>query len=182
MQVLPESGYGVVVLLNAGSGLLLDQIGIFYGVRSIVEGTDLTPQGPASATFNIRTLDTILGLFTLLVALLAARGVTHAGRWARRRREQPWTYTALHTAPYLAVLGAALAFPKLAERLVGGREVTWEEAAYGWPALTVFVCALLAALLATQAARAWHLIQRTTSRELSENHVVTPARLQGARS
>ena len=28
MEVLPESGYGVVVLLNAGSGLLLDQIGI----------------------------------------------------------------------------------------------------------------------------------------------------------
>jgi hypothetical protein len=64
-----------------------------------------------------------------------------------------------------------------AERLVGGREVTWEEAAYGWPALTVFVWALLAALLATMAARAWQLVRRTTSRELSENHVVTSVRL-----
>jgi hypothetical protein len=77
------------------------------------------------------------------------------------------------------VLGAALVYPQLAERLVGGREVTWEEAAYGWPALTVFVGTLLVALLATVGARAWHLARRTTSRELSENSVVTTPQLQG---
>jgi len=173
MEVLPESGYGVVVLLNAGSGLLLDQTSIFYGVRSIVEGTDLTPPGPAGATFNVRTLDSILGLLTLLVALLAARGVVCAGRWARRRRQQSWAYTAIRTAPYLVAIGAASVFPQLAERLVGGRDVTWEEAAYGWPALTVLVSALLAALLATLVARAWHLVQRAGIRELSPNHVIS---------
>ena len=130
MEVLPESGYGVVVLLNAGSGLMLDQIGIFYGVRSIVEGTDLSPPGPAGATFNVTTIDRILGLLTLVVALLGARGILRAGRWARRRRQQPWAYTAARMAPYLAVLGAALVYPQLAERLarrprghVGGSRV-----------------------------------------------------------
>jgi hypothetical protein len=79
-------------------------------------------------------------------------------------------------------LGAALFYPQLAARLVGGREVTWETAAYGWPALTVFVWTLLAALLATLGARAWHLVRGTARRELSEDRVVTAARLQGARS
>jgi CubicO group peptidase (beta-lactamase class C family) len=181
MEVLPESGYGVVVLLNAGSGLLLDQTGIFYGVRSIVEGTDLTPPGPAGATWNVTTLDTFLGFLTLVVLLLGARGVLRAGRWARRRRQQPWTHAAVRTAPHLAALGAALVFPRLAERLVGGREVTWEEAAYGWPALTVCVCTLLAALLVTLAARVWHLV-RGTALALSENHDITTDHLQGARS
>lgn len=165
---LPKSGYGVVVLLNASSGLMLDQTGIFYGVRSIVEGTDSTPTGPAAATFNVRTLDTILGLLTVVVVLLGARGIRRAGRWARRRRRQSWTHTVVRTVPHLVALGAALVFPQLAERLVGGREVTWEEAAYGWPALSVFVCVLLAALLGTLAARAWHLLRRTSSGGLPE--------------
>ena len=83
---------------------------------------------------------------------------------------------------HLVVLGAALVYPQLAERLVGGREVTWEEAAYGWPALTVLVWTLSAALLATVSARAWHLARRTTPRQLSEHSIVTTAKLQGARS
>ena len=182
MEVLPESGYGVVVLLNAGSGLMLDQIGIFYGVAASSKEPTSRPAGPAGTTFNVTTIDRALGLLTLLVALLGARGILRAGRWARDGRQQPWTYTAARMAPYLAVLGAALVYPQLAERLTGGREVTWEEAAYGWPALTVLVWTLLVAVLANVGARAWHLARRTTSRALSENHVVTSTQLQGARS
>jgi hypothetical protein len=29
MEIVPDSGYGVVVFLNSGSGLMLDQTGIF---------------------------------------------------------------------------------------------------------------------------------------------------------
>jgi CubicO group peptidase (beta-lactamase class C family) len=171
MQVLPESGYGVVVLLNAGSGLMLDQTGIFYGVRSIVDGSDLTPPGPAGARFNVGVLDTVLGLLTLVVALLGARGARRAGRWARRRRERSWTGTALRLAAYLVLLAGVAAYPQLAERLVGGREVTWEEATYGWPALTVLVWTLLAATLATVGARAWHLAGRRSPASTADRAV-----------
>jgi CubicO group peptidase (beta-lactamase class C family) len=181
MAVLPETDYGVVVLLNAGSGLLLDQIGIFYGVRKIVDGTDLTPPGPAGGTFNVMTLDRVLGLLTLLVALLGTIGVARVGRWARRRRQQPWTSAALRIAPYLAGVAVVLRFPQLAERLTGGREVTWEEAAYGWPALTVLVVALGAALLVTLGARAWHLFGGTAPRNLPGTHAATPGLLEEAR-
>jgi CubicO group peptidase (beta-lactamase class C family) len=173
MEVLPESGYGVVVLLNAGSGLMLDQMGIFYGVRSMVDGTDITPAGPAGSTFNLTNLDRLLGLLTLVVILLGARGVLRAGQWARRRREHPWARTAIRMGPHLVAFGVLLVFPQLAERPVGGREVTWEEAAYGWPALSVVVWTLLAALLATMAARLWHLVRRTTPGVPSESHAST---------
>jgi EmrB/QacA subfamily drug resistance transporter len=182
MGVLPESGYGVVVLLNAGSGLLLDQSGIFYGVRSIVEGTDRTPAGPAGTTINGSTLDAILGLLTVVVLLLGVRGVLRAGRWVRRRREQSWVHSAVRTSPHLVAFGAIVAFPRIAALLVGGREVTWEAAAYGWPALTTWVLSVLAALVATQAARAWHLARRRASREVSVEVVAATARLEGARS
>jgi len=168
MEIVPGSGYGVVVLLNSGSGLLLDQTGIFHGVRDIVEGTNLTPPGPAEARYNATTIDRLLGLLTLVVLLLGARGVVRSRRWARQRRRRQWTSIAVRMAPYLAVLAAAAAFPQLAERLVGGRDVTWQAAAYGWPALTVLVGALMLATLTTMTCRARHLIRGDTSGPATE--------------
>jgi hypothetical protein len=160
MEVVPDSGYGVVLLLNAGSGLLLDQMGIFYGVRDIVEGTDTTPSGPAGATLSATRLDLILGVLTVVVLLLGIRGVVRAGPWARRRRQQHWTRTALRTAPYVAVVAVVAAYPQLAERLLlGGRDVTWVAAGYGWPALTALILSVLLASLATLAARTWHVVR-----------------------
>lgn len=164
MEIVPDSGYGVVVVLNSGSGLMLDQTGIFYGVRDIVEGTNLTPPGPAGAKYNATTLDRVLGLLTLAVLLLGARGVLRARRWARRRKHQSWIFAGARTVPHLAVLAAVAAYPQLAERLVGGREVTWEAAAYGWPALTVLVWTVLLANFATLVSRAWQLARAGTSR------------------
>jgi hypothetical protein len=164
MEIVPDSGYGVVVLLNSGSGLMLDQTGIFYGVRDIVEGTNLTPPGPAGAKYNATTLDRVLGLLTLAVLLLGARGVLRARRWARRRKHQSWIFAGARTVPHLAVLAGVAAYPQLAERLVGGREVTWEAAAYGWPALTVLVWTVLLATFATLVSRAWQLARGGTSR------------------
>jgi hypothetical protein len=97
MEIVPGSGYGVVVLLNSGSGLMLDQTRIFYGVRDIVEGTNLTPPGPAGAKFNATTLDRVLGLLTVAVLLLGASGVLRARRWGRRRRQQSWIFAAART-------------------------------------------------------------------------------------
>lgn len=164
MEIVPDSGYGVVVLLNAGSGLMLDQTGIFYGVRDIVEGTNLTPMGPAGTKYNATTLDRILGLLTLAVLLLGASGVLRARRWARRRRHQSWILAGARTVPHLAVLAALAAFPQLAERLIGGRDVTWEAAAYGWPALTVLVLTALLATVATLVSRVWQVARGGTSR------------------
>jgi CubicO group peptidase (beta-lactamase class C family) len=164
MEIVPDSGYGVVVLLNAGSGLMLDQTGIFYGVRDIVEGTNLTPPGPAGTRYNTTTLDRILGLLTLTVLLLGTSGVLRARRWARRRRHQPWILTGARTVPHVAVLAAFAAYPQLAERLIGGRDVTWEAAAYGWPALTVLVCTVLLATFATLVSRAWQMARSRTPR------------------
>lgn len=66
--------------------------------------------------------------------------------------------------PHLAVLAAIAAYPQLAERLVGGREVTWEAAAYGWPALTVLVWTVLLATFATLVSRAFQVARGGTSR------------------
>ena len=81
--------------------------------------------------------------------------------------------------PYLAVLGLIAAFPRLAGKFIGGRDVTWEAAAYGWPALVVLVLTVLAAILATLTARAWQMrtIRGTFDAATSSTHqqVAIPA-------
>ena len=145
----PASGYGVVLLFNAGSPMMLDQTAIVHGVFDIIEGTAPPSSGPHLAA----TLDTVLAAFTLTALTLGVCGAVRAGRWVRRRRGAPLR-TVLGLLPAVLVLGAGAAFPRLAEAWIG-RDVTWRAAAYTWPALVVFVVAALLAAAATLVARAW---------------------------
>jgi CubicO group peptidase (beta-lactamase class C family) len=145
----PASGYGVVLLFNAGSPMMLDQTAIVHGVFDIIEGTD----PPSSGLGLAATLDTVLAAVTLAALTIGGYGVARAGRWARRRRRAPLRI-ALGVLPSLVVLGVGGVFPRLAEARIG-RDVTWRAAAYGWPALVVFVLTTMLAAAATLVARAW---------------------------
>jgi CubicO group peptidase (beta-lactamase class C family) len=145
----PHSGYGVVLLFNAGSPMMLDQTAIVHGVFDIIEGHAPPSSGPHLAT----RLDTVLAALTFTALVLGGFGLARAGRWARRRRGAPLR-TVLGLLPAVTVLGAGVAFPRLAEAWIG-RDVTWWAAAYEWPALVVFVLAALLAATATLLARAW---------------------------
>ena len=123
---LPDSGYGVVLLFNSGSAFLLDQSATFEGVLDVVEGADVITRGPRLST---TTPDAALASSTVVVLLLGTRGILTSRRWTARH------------VPYLA------------ELLYSGRDVTWLGAAYGWPALVVFVAASLVAAAATVMAR-----------------------------
>jgi hypothetical protein len=90
---------------------------------------------------------------TLAALTLGALGVARAGRRARRRRGA-LLRTALGVLPSVVVLGVGGVFPRLAEAWIG-RDVTWRAAAYGWPALVVFVLTAMLAAAATLIARAW---------------------------
>jgi CubicO group peptidase (beta-lactamase class C family) len=146
--IWPGTGYGVVLLFNAGSPMMLDQTAIVHGVYDIVEGTTPPSRGPHLAA----RLDTALAALTVLALILGMFGVAHAGRWSRRRNTP--LRRALGLLPAVAVLGVGAVFPQLAEALLG-RDVTWQAAAYGWPALVLFVLAALLAAAATLLARTW---------------------------
>jgi hypothetical protein len=126
----PHSGYGVVLLFNAGSPMMLDQTAIVHGVFDIVEG-----HAPPSSGRHLATrLDCGLAALTLTALLLA-----------------------------VTVLGAGVAFLRLAEAWIG-RDVTWWAAAYEWPALVVFVLAAPLAATATLLARSWQWWRTTGAR------------------
>jgi hypothetical protein len=151
--IWPSTGYGVVLLFNSGSPMMLDHTAIVHGVFDIIEGTAPPSSGPHLAA----TLDTGLAALTLTALTLGTCGVLRAGSWARRRHGSRLK-AALRLLPALAVLIAGAAFPRLAESWIG-RDVTWRAAAYGWPALVVFVIAAFVAAATTLLARSWQLSQ-----------------------
>jgi hypothetical protein len=147
--IWPESGYGVVLLFNSGSGLMLDQTAIVHGVLDLVGGA-----APTESVGGIRLtaiLDAALALFTLATLFLGVQGVLSARRWARRHRRTPLRLV-VRLLPFLVPVGVGAAFPALVESVMG-RDVTWRAVAYGWPALAVFACAALAAALVILLAR-----------------------------
>jgi CubicO group peptidase (beta-lactamase class C family) len=151
--VLPDAGYGVALLFNSGSALMLEQTGIFYGLLEIVEGKNSTPSG---TRFNTSTLDLLLACLTTGVLVLGAGGVFTSRRWATRHVHSP-ARMVLRLLPQLSVMGLAVVFPHIAQLLMDGREVSWVDATYGWPALVIFVAGAMTASAVTLVARVWQL-------------------------
>lgn len=147
--VLPDSGYGVALLFNSGSAFLLEQSATFEGVLDVVEGADVITRGPR---FSTTTQDAALASSTVVVLLFGTRGILTSRRWAARHGPSG-ARAMLRMVPLLGVVGLVAAFPYLAQLLYSGRDVTWLGAAYGWPALVVFVAASLVAAAATVVAR-----------------------------
>ncbi len=147
--IWPQARFGVVMLFNAGSPMMLDQIAISHGVFDIVEGAPPPSGGPRFAT----RVDTALAVLTLLSLVLGLSGVLRAGRWARRRTGAP-VRRVLTLLPAVLLLVGGSSFPLLAETLVG-RDVTWTAALYTWPALVVLALAVASASGATLLARLW---------------------------
>ena len=151
--VLPQSDYGVALLFNSGSPFLRDQTAIFRGVLHLVEGTDRTPSRPRLTT---AALDALLGCLTVLVLALGARNGLASRRWATRHARSR-VRVVMDLLPPIAVLAVVAAIPDIAGHLIGGRDVSWVAAAYGWPALVVLVAAALIAAATTLIARSWQL-------------------------
>lgn len=153
--LLPESGYGVAVLLNSASPLGIEQTVIIEGLTAIVEG-DASPPG---ASVSSSTIDLVLAALTLAALALGTLGVLRSGRWAARRTKSPAWRVALRLLPHFVPIALCLAFPAIAGFLFGGRDVTWISALYGWFALVALVAVAAVAEVGVIVARIGHLVR-----------------------
>src|SRR5699024_8945931 len=136
LHVVPESGYGVVVMLNSFTPTYEHPYELSSGIIDLTEGDDATPGAPVATL-----IDWALGLATLVVLGVTALGLRRAGAWATRRAGwSGWTY-ALRLAPQAV-------FPALAVVLVGvvpvlqNNSSTPYDVLTFWPAAALLVLAL----------------------------------------
>lgn len=155
--ILPRSGVGVALLFNSSSAFLFEQRAILDGVLRILDGG-----APSDPPLPRGAIDGFLAVLTVAALGAGATGAAHGRRWAERHRRAP-VRIAARLLPLLGAICAVAAFPTIGVWLMGGRDVTWRAAAYGWPALVALVLATALAALVTLTSRVIHLLRTARS-------------------
>jgi CubicO group peptidase (beta-lactamase class C family) len=154
MDLVPSSGYGVVVMLNSFTPTMEHAYEISSGIIEITEGGEPAPGAPAATL-----IDAALGLLTLLVLGLTVLGLRRSERWAARRSAWPtWRY-ALRLLPSMVfpALGGYvfLVLPRLQDN-----SATTTDALLLWPAGMLLLLALAVSGLLLTAARTLGRVRR----------------------
>jgi len=118
--LLPESGYGFVLLANANGAS-----SAFVGYSEIKRGLIALLSGatPTSAPVGVGTLGLLLGLITLIGGALALRSLLRAPGWLQRARDKPWYWLAAAIVwplvPGIVLLALPALLVPLADRSFG---------------------------------------------------------------
>lgn len=145
--VLPATGHGIAVLANSGSQYG-DAADLGAQLVDLIEGRPMS--APTSPELMI-AIELVLLALTLCVLMLAIRGVRRSGRWAERHR--PGLLGAARLTLYLPPLALLLTLHRVVSFLYRGRDISWQQAAYVYPAFTLLLTAAALACLAVLAAR-----------------------------
>ncbi|WP_082309834.1 serine hydrolase domain-containing protein [Nonomuraea sp. SBT364] len=135
-DLVPSSGYGVVVLLNSFTPSAEQAYAISSGIIDITEGRTPDPGAPTATL-----VDLVLGALTALALALGILGLRRAPRWAARRANRPSWRFALRLLPQLIAPATAvfvfLVVPTLQNNSYTPADVFWL-----FPALTALVATL----------------------------------------
>ncbi|GAA1845348.1 serine hydrolase domain-containing protein [Microlunatus capsulatus] len=102
-ELVPSSGYGVVVLLNSYTPITKHPFEISAGVVALTEG-----RAPSSGAPVATIVDAILGVLTLAVVALAVVGLRRAPRWVERRSNRSTWSFGLRLVPQLLAPAVAI--------------------------------------------------------------------------
>ncbi|GAA1749937.1 serine hydrolase domain-containing protein [Streptomonospora arabica] len=153
--LVPETGYGVAVLLNTGIALTEeDAWGLAEGLLALAEGR--TPPEGGSSLWKV---DAVFGALTVATAALGVRGLLRSGAWAQRRRRRPLWRAAARLLVYLVPAALLAAFQPAVDFLLGGRDGTWLQRFYAIPAELSFLAFAAFTCLAIAAARVTALVR-----------------------
>lgn len=158
LDLVPSSGYGVVVMLNSFTPTSEHPYSISSGIIDITEGATAQPGTPLPTL-----LDAGLGLLTLLVLALTVVGIRRAALWSRRRTGWPRWRLGLRLLPQIiGPVLAVLVFVGLPS--LEGNATTPVDAFGLWPAAMVLLLSLAASGVALIIARSAHLATRKPTR------------------
>lgn len=165
--LFPDSGYGVVVLVNYGAALTAPDPGVLG--QNLLAHID--PDIPPLSDSSLPTpqTDLILTGLVILTMVLGVLGVAHARRWARRRARRSRIITALRLVPLLAVIAVVLSVPAL-QLATTGRVAPYELLFYTMPVAVIWLllAGLAAALVFTL--RTLHYLRIIFTKTTTDNH------------
>ncbi|WP_203989990.1 serine hydrolase domain-containing protein [Sphaerisporangium rufum] len=154
--LLPGTGYGVAVMANTGT-LHRDAQTIGAGLIDLIEGRTPARPGTPLVWMDLTTLALVLAAVPL-----GARGIGRARRWAARRR--PAWQSVARLLPYLLPPALLVELHRLVSLLYRGRDISWLQTAYLYPAFTLLLAVTSGAGVAVVACRVTFLLRARRGR------------------
>lgn len=133
IDLVPSSGYGVVVLLDSYTPTFQHPFEISTGLISLSEGGAPDPGAPLATI-----IDLSVAALTVLVIALEVRGVLRNRRWSESRADLSWWRFALRQTPQ-AVMPVAAMILFIGLTAGPGNPATPVDAFGLWPAATTLV-------------------------------------------
>ncbi|MBW7455473.1 serine hydrolase domain-containing protein [Paenibacillus sepulcri] len=119
--LMPESGYGIVVLFNSGLNMLVNYSSFTAGLSDILGG-----QQPKETFFSGQTLEILIGLLTVVTLGLGIHSFFRMKKWEERYTKRAkwltWVYILLRLVP----LAVFICLPKILFFIAGGRVLNGE--------------------------------------------------------
>lgn len=132
--ILPESGYGIVILFNSGLNAFVDYYAFIEGIAKI-----LTNQDVNEPFYNNQLFEVIVGAIIVLTIILGVRQLLRVNRWAEKFKKWPKWRFALNFSLRLIPLFLLIFLPKLMTFIGGGRVLSWEGIMLMMPSIFVML-------------------------------------------
>ena len=138
--LLPDEGYGIVMLFNSGLNSFVDYYSFTDGIVKI-----LTNQSPNEPFYNNQLFEILVGAIIIVTIILGLRQLLRLNRWTEKYKSRPKWRSALYLMLRLIPLCLLIFFPQLMTFIGGGRVLSWEGMILMMP--SIFIWLVIAALI-----------------------------------
>jgi CubicO group peptidase (beta-lactamase class C family) len=138
--LLPEKGYGIVILFNSGLNSFVDYYALTDGIAKI-----LTNQDVSEPFYNNQLFDMLIGIIIIVTFLLGVRQLLRLNSWVEKYKNLPKWRSVLNFLLRLIPLCLLIFLPKIMTFIGGGRVLSWEGIFLMMP--SIFIWLLIASLL-----------------------------------
>ncbi|MGG4046007.1 serine hydrolase domain-containing protein [Paenibacillus favisporus] len=138
--LMPESGYGIVILFGSGLNALVNYGTFASGIADILNGEE-----PPKSAISVGMIEAGIALLTLLTVLLWVRGFFFRWkRWEHKARQRRVWLTSLRMLVTLIPLAIFISLPQILTFVGGGRVLKWEQIFLLMPSVVIWLALLSA--------------------------------------
>lgn len=137
--LMPDRGYGIVVLFNGGFNALVNYSSFTHGLSEILNG-----QHPEASFISAKTLEIGIGLLTVLTIIFGIRSFFRLNRWEKKYRKRDKWLSWLYILLTLILPVLFICLPQILTFIGGGRVLKWEQIFILMP--SVFIWLMLASM------------------------------------
>ncbi|OZB94418.1 serine hydrolase domain-containing protein [Paenibacillus sp. XY044] len=138
--LMPESGYGIVILFGSGLNALVNYGAFASGIADILNGEE-----PPKSAISVGMIEAGIALVTLLTILLWVRGFFFRWeRWQQKARKRRIWLTSLRMLVTLIPLALFISLPQILTFVGGGRVLKWEQIFLLMPSIVIWLALLSA--------------------------------------